>query len=47
MGPAGMNGFAIGNWYFESDGFNLVVRVARYNRRTRNGRIATYAKYGA
>ena len=47
MGPAGMNGYAIGNWYFESDGFNLVVRMARCSRRTRNGTIATSSKYCA
>src|SRR6266702_8131566 len=47
MGPAGMNGFAIGNWQFEPDKFNLVVRVARCNRRKRDGSTATSAKYRA
>ena len=47
MDPAGMNGFAIGNCYFESDRFDLVARVARCNCRTRNGTIATSPKYCA
>src|SRR6267378_324171 len=46
MGPACMNGFAIDSW-FESDKFNLVVRMVRCNRRERNGSTTTSAKYGA